>query len=280
MPDKEPQGGVACARGATTATPIGVLFIGDIIGRPGRNAVRAFLSGLREKYAPAFVVANGENAAGGVGITEDIGRDLFNVVDVLTSGNHVWDKKEALAYLDREPRLVRPANYPPMNPGRGWYVASDEQGRKLGVVNLQGRVFMEALDCPFRAADIAIEAIRSETKAILVDLHAEATSEKQAMGWYLDGRVSAVVGTHTHVPTADERVLPGGTAYITDVGMAGASDSVIGMQKEPAIQKFLTGRPHRFEPAKDCLFLSAVYIEIDAATGRALSITREVLREG
>jgi metallophosphoesterase (TIGR00282 family) len=256
-----------------------VLFIGDVIGRPGRNAVRGFLPGLREKYAPAFVVANGENSAGGVGITEDIGRDLFTMVDVLTSGNHVWDKKEALEYLDKEPRLIRPANYPPMNPGRGWTVATDGRGRKLAVVNLQGRVFMDALDCPFRAADELVGRLRAETPAILVDLHAEATSEKQAMGWYLDGRVSAVVGTHTHVPTADERILPGGTAYITDVGMAGSWDSVIGMQKEPAIQKFLTGRPHRFEPAKDGLFLSAVNIEIDGATGRALSITREVLRE-
>jgi metallophosphoesterase (TIGR00282 family) len=263
MPDKAPA--------------FGVLFIGDIIGRPGRNALRAFLPGLRAKYAPAFVVANGENAAGGVGITEDIGRDLFHVVDVLTSGNHVWDKKDALAYLEQEPRLIRPANYPPVNPGRGWYVASDAQGRKLAVVNLQGRVFMEALDCPFRAADELVDKLRAETPAILVDLHAEATSEKQAMGWYLDGRVSAVVGTHTHVPTADERVLPGGTAYITDVGMAGSWNSVIGMQREQSIQKFLTGRPHRFEPAKDGMFLSAVYIEIDPATGKALSITREVM---
>jgi len=258
---------------------LGVLFIGDIIGRPGRNAVRAFLPGLREKYAPAFVVANGENAAGGVGITEEIGRDLFGLVDVLTSGNHVWDKKEALPYLDKEHRLVRPANYPPMNPGRGWTVAADARGRKLAVLNLQGRVFMEAIDCPFRAADEIVAKLRAETAAILVDLHAEATSEKQAMGWYLDGRVSAVVGTHTHVPTADERVLPGGTAYITDVGMAGGGDSVIGIGREEAIQKFITGRPHRFEPAKDGLFLSAVHIEIEAATGRAVSIVREVLRE-
>jgi hypothetical protein len=255
----------------------GVLFVGDIIGRPGRNALRAALPGLREKYRPHFVVANGENAAGGAGMTTEIGRDLFAVLDVLTSGNHIWDKKEGIAYMENEPRLLRPANYPPGNPGRGTTVATGAGGRKLGVLSLQGRVFMEALDCPFRAADAAVEALRRETPCILVDLHAEATSEKQAMGWYLDGRVSAVVGTHTHVPTADERVLPGGTAYITDAGMAGSRDAVIGIQKEQAIEKFLLARPVRFEPAKDNLFLSAVYIEIDSDSGRALSITRELI---
>ena len=269
------QGDGEWARGA-----FGVLFIGDVIGRPGRNALKAFLPGLREKYAPAFVVINAENAAGGVGVTDEFVRDLLGLADVLTSGNHVWDKKEALEILGREPRLLRPANYPPMNPGKGWIVAKDGAGRKLGVLNLQGRVFMDPIDCPFRTADAAVEAMRAETKAILVDLHAEATSEKQAMGWYLDGRVSAVVGTHTHVPTADERILPGGTAYITDVGMAGSEKSVIGIGREEAILRFVTGRPHRFEPAKDNLVLSAVYVEIDGATGRALSITRELLREG
>lgn len=255
----------------------GVLFIGDIIGRPGRNALRAALPGLREKHRPHFVVANGENAAGGSGMTEEIGRDLFAVLDALTSGNHIWDKKEGVAYMEGERRLLRPANYPPGNPGRGSVVLEGPGGRKLGVLSLQGRVFMEPIDCPFRAADAAVEALRKETPCILIDLHAEATSEKQALGWYLDGRVSAVVGTHTHVPTADERVLPGGTAYITDAGMAGSRDSVIGIQKEQAIDKFLLARPVRFEPAKDGLFLSAVYIEIDSETGRALSIVREVL---
>ena len=256
---------------------LGVLFIGDIIGRPGRNALRAALPALREKYAPHFVVANGENAAGGSGITEEIGRDLFAVIDVLTSGNHIWDKKEGLAYLEKEPRLLRPANYPKGNPGRGWHVATDEEGRRLGVLSLQGRVFMEALDCPFRAADAAIEEIRTQTPCLLVDIHAEATSEKQALGWYLDGRASAVIGTHTHVPTADERILPGGTAFITDAGMAGSLDSVIGIQREQAIEKFLTGRPVRFEPAKGGPFLSAVYIVIDSDSGKALSIVREVM---
>lgn len=257
---------------------IGVLFIGDIIGRPGRDALKKCLPGLREKYAPTFVVANGENAAGGVGLTEEIGGDLFSLVDVLTSGNHIWDKKEALAYLDKEPRLIRPANYPPGNPGKGSYIATGAGGRKLGVLNLQGRVFMEALDCPFRTADAEIKKLHEETKAIIVDFHAEATSEKQALGWYLDGRVSAVIGTHTHVPTADERILPRGTAHITDVGMACALNSVIGIKREQAIQRFLTGRPQRFEPEKGGLFLSAVFIEIDADTGTAFSIVREVIR--
>jgi metallophosphoesterase (TIGR00282 family) len=258
---------------------IGVLFIGDIIGRPGRNAVRKFLPALKQKYRPAWIVANGENAAGGVGITEEIGNGLFELVDVLTSGNHIWDKKEAIPYMEKEPRLLRPANYPPQNPGRGAYVASDGQGRKLGVLNLQGRVFMEAIDCPFRTADEELEKLKAATPAVLVDFHAEATSEKQAMGWYLAGRVSAVVGTHTHVPTADERILPGGTAYITDVGMAGGLNSVIGIRKDQALEKFLTARPQRFEPEKDGLFLSAVFVEIEEKTGKALSIKREIVTE-
>jgi len=258
---------------------IGVLFIGDIIGRPGRNAVKKFLPALKQKYRPAWIVANGENEAGGVGITEEIGRGLFELVDVLTSGNHIWDKKEAIPYMEKEPRLLRPANYPPQNPGRGAYVASDGQGRKLGVLNLQGRVFMEAIDCPFRTADEELKKLKEATPAVLVDFHAEATSEKQALGWYLDGRVSAVIGTHTHVPTADERILPGGTAYITDVGMAGGLNSVIGIRKDQSLEKFLTARPQRFEPEKDGLFLSAVFVEIEEKTGKALSIKREIVTE-
>jgi metallophosphoesterase (TIGR00282 family) len=253
---------------------ISVLFIGDIIGRPGRNALRRFLPGLRAKYKPSFILANGENAAGGVGITAEIGKDLFADVDALTGGNHIWDKKEALPYLEKETRLLRPANYPPGNPGRGATVVTDADGRKLGVLNLQGRVFMEAIDCPFRVGDAEVEKLAGETKAIIVDFHAEATSEKIALGWHMDGRVSAVLGTHTHVPTADERILPGGTAYITDVGMAGARNSVIGIKREQSVEKFLSGRPMRFEPSNDGSFLSAVVIEIDAATGRARSIVR------
>jgi hypothetical protein len=258
---------------------VGILFVGDLIGRPGRNALAKALPALTKKHKPSLVIVNGENAAGGVGITEEIGKDLLESVDVLTSGNHVWDKKEAMSYLEKEPRLLRPANYPPQNPGKGAVVVTDAGGSKVGVLNLQGRVFMEAIDCPFRTADAEIEKLRRETPIVIVDLHAEATSEKQAMGWYLDGRVSAVVGTHTHVPTADERILPGGTAFITDVGMAGARNSVIGIKREQAIQKFLTARPQRFEPEKGGLFLSAVFIEIDAASGRALSITRDIVTE-
>lgn len=258
---------------------IGILFIGDVIGRPGRNVLKKFLPDLTKTFAPSLIIANGENAAGGVGITEEIGKDLFTLLDILTSGNHVWDKKEALPYLEKEPRLLRPANYPPQNPGKGMIVTTDMEGRKIGVLNLQGRVFMEAIDCPFRAADAELEKLHGETPVVIVDFHAEATSEKQAMGWHLAGRVSAVIGTHTHVPTADERILPGGTAYITDVGMAGGWNSVIGIRREQALQKFLTCRPQRFEPEKDSLFLSAVFIEIDADTGKALSIRREIITE-
>jgi len=257
----------------------GILFLGDIVGRPGRRAMDKFLPGLIKKYGPSIIVANGENAAGGSGITEEIGTDLFMLVDVLTSGNHIWDKKEALPYLDREPRLLRPANYPAVNPGRSSYVFRSADGIKAAVLNLQGRVFMEPLDCPFKRADEEIEALRAETPIIIVDFHAEATSEKQALGWHLDGRVTAVIGTHTHVPTSDERVLPKGTAYITDAGMAGGRNAVIGIAREPALQRFLTSRPQRFEPSRDGLFLSGVFIRADASTGKALSITREVLAE-
>jgi len=258
---------------------LGILIIGDIIGHPGRRALRKFLPRLREKYSPDFIVANAENAAGGVGITEEIGTELLGLVDVLTSGNHVWDKKEALPYLDREPRLLRPANYPPLNPGKGSYILEGAKGWKAGVLNLQGRVFMEPLDCPFRVADGEVARLRAETPVIVVDFHAEATSEKQALGWHLDGKVSAVIGTHTHVPTADERILPRGTAYITDVGMVGGYRSVIGIRPEQAVARFLTARPQRFEPEKEGLVFSSVYVEVDAATGRALSVRREMIVE-
>jgi len=255
----------------------GVLFLGDVVGRTGRRAMDEFLPGLVKKHAPSMIIANGENAAGGSGITEDIGKELFLQVDVLTSGNHIWDKKEALPYLGREPRLLRPANYPAVNPGRSSYIFQRPDGVKAAVLNLQGRVFMEPLDCPFRRADEEVASLAQQTPIIIVDFHAEATSEKQALGWYLDGRVSAVIGTHTHVPTADERVLPKGTAYITDVGMVGGRDAVIGIAREQALQRFLTSRPQRFEPSRDGLFLSCAFVEIDPASGRALSIVREVL---
>jgi metallophosphoesterase (TIGR00282 family) len=258
---------------------VGILFLGDIIGHPGRRALHRFLPGLVKKYAPAVVIANGENAAGGVGITEEIGRELLLHIDVLTSGNHIWDKKDSLPYLEREPRLLRPANYPRENPGRGTYVFQETSGLKIAVLNLQGRVFMDAIDCPFRRADEEIEILRRETRVIFVDFHAEATSEKQALGWYLDGRVSAVIGTHTHVPTGDEKILPGKTAYLTDAGMCGGYASVIGIKREQAVQKFLTGRPQRFEPSKEGLMMSSVFIEVDAGSGRALQIRREILVE-
>ena len=267
------------AETAAARPPFFVLLIGDVIGRAGRDALRRHLPVLRDKYRPAFVVVNGENAAGGVGLTEEVGRELFSMADVLTSGNHIWDKKEGIAYMEKEPRVIRPANYPAPAPGKGTVVVTGPDGLKLGVLNLQGRVFMEPIDDPFRTADAAVEELRKETPAVIVDIHAEATSEKVALGYYLDGRVSAVVGTHTHVPTADERILPGGTAYITDLGMAGSRDSVIGIRKEQAIAKFLTSRPIRFEPDKGGSFLSGVAVEIDPETGRALSIVREILAE-
>lgn len=258
---------------------LGLLFLGDIIGRPGRQAMDRLLPLLIKKHSPALIIANAENAAGGIGITEKVGHQLFDRIDVLTSGNHIWDKKEALEYLEKEPRLLRPANYPNPNPGSGTYIYQDEEGRKIGVLNLQGRVFMEPIDCPFRVANDLVEELKSVTPIVIVDFHAEATSEKQAMGWHLDGRVSAVIGTHTHVPTADERVLPQGTAYITDVGMVGSHSSVIGIRKDQALRRFLTSRPQRFEPAKDGLMLSAVFVEVNANSGKALSIKREILFE-
>ncbi len=257
----------------------GVLFLGDIIGRTGRRALEKFMPGLVKKYGPSMIIANGENAAGGSGITEDIGKELFLNIDVLTSGNHIWDKKEALPYLEREPRLLRPANYPAVNPGRHAYLFQHGNGIKAAVLNLQGRVFMEPLECPFRRADEEIEAMRAETPVIIVDFHAEATSEKQALGWYLDGRVSAIIGSHTHIATADKRILPKGTAYITDVGMVGGYNSVIGIAREQALQRFLTSRPQRFEPSKDGLYLSSVFVDIDPTSGRARSIEQEILFE-
>ena len=258
---------------------IRILFLGDIIGRPGRKALKRYLPSFVKKYSPALLVANAENAAGGIGITEKVGQELFNYVHVLTSGNHIWDKREGIPYLEKEARLLRPANFPAENPGRGNYLFETDKGVKIGVLNLQGRVFMEPIDCPFRIADDELEKLSSATPAIIVDFHAEATSEKQALGWYLDGRASAVIGTHTHVPTADERILPQGTAYITDVGMVGGYNSVIGIRKEQALKRFLTSRPHRFEPGKDGLVFSAVLVEIESQSGRALKIQREFIAE-
>jgi metallophosphoesterase (TIGR00282 family) len=252
-----------------------ILFIGDIVGRPGRELVRRGLRGLVHHYAADLVVANVENAAAGFGLTRDIGETIVEAgVDVMTSGNHIWDKKEVLEYMPLEPRLLRPANYPAGAPGRGTYVAQTGDGRMVGVINVMGRVFMLPIDDPFAVVLREIEAIRHRTRVIIVDFHAEATSEKSAMGWHLDGKVTAVVGTHTHVQTADERILPNGTAYLTDAGMTGPHDSIIGMERDASLARFLTGMPVKFEPAAGNARLNGALIEADDKTGRATKITR------
>jgi 2',3'-cyclic-nucleotide 2'-phosphodiesterase len=258
-----------------------ILFIGDIFGQPGRRLVKETLSALRAELAPDLVLANGENAAAGFGITPGLVEELLDQsIAVLTSGNHIWDRKEIIPYLTEhaDGRLLRPANYPAGAPGHGLYLGKTDGGVEYAVINLQGRVFMPAIECPFRTADSLLEKIPATVKIRIVDLHAEATSEKQALGWYLDGRVTAVVGTHTHIPTADETVLPGGAAYITDLGMTGPYDSVIGIEKQAVIKKFLDQMPARFEVANGDVRLCAVLIEADEATGRAISIQR-VLRK-
>ena len=258
-----------------------ILFIGDIFGQPGRRMVKDTLPSLRDELQPDLILANGENAAAGFGITPPLVDELLDLgIAVLTSGNHIWDKKEIYGYLREHPdgRLLRPANYPPEAPGHGVYVGKTADRVGYAVINLQGRVFMPALDCPFRKADALLAAIPPEVKIRILDFHAEATSEKQALGWYLDGRLTAVLGTHTHVPTADEGVLPQGTAYVTDVGMTGPYESVIGMERQAVIQKFLDQLPTRFEVAKGDVRLSAVLLEADPQTGHALSI-RRILRQ-
>jgi 2',3'-cyclic-nucleotide 2'-phosphodiesterase len=253
-----------------------ILFVGDIFGKPGRQAVRHFVPLLRAQHGLDLCVGNSENAAAGAGITPDTVDELLaSGLDLLTSGNHTWSKREILPLLAREgSRQLRPANYPDGAPGRGHAVIIDGRGRKLGVLNLEGRVFMKALDCPFRAADRLVAELRAQTRCILVDMHCEATSEKNALGHYLDGRVSAVLGTHTHIQTADGRVLKGGTAFQTDVGMCGPWDSVIGVKKENAIERFLTARHAPFEPASREVYLQGAVVDIDDQTGRALSILR------
>jgi hypothetical protein len=252
-----------------------VLFIGDIIGEPGRKMVRQQLRSLMDTHHPDLVIANGENAAGGFGITAEIADELFFMgIDVLTSGNHVWDKKEIGPYLAKQDRLLRPANYPPGNAGSGSVVISTANEGKVAVLNLEGRVFMTNLEDPFRVAEREIERLKKETPVVIIDFHAEATSEKIALAWHLDGKASAVIGTHTHVQTADERVLPGGTAFITDAGMTGPTDSVIGVKKEQAIARFLYQTPHRFEIPKGPVHLCAVLIDVEETTGKARSIER------
>lgn len=251
-----------------------ILFMGDIVGDPGRKTVARLVPQLARERGIDLVIANAENAAGGNGITPNVARDLFAAgVHVLTSGNHIWDKKEIIPYIKDEPRLLRPANYPPGSPGNGSVVVTTASGEKVGVVQVMGRVAMPTLDCPFRAARREIDALRRETSIVIVDMHAEATSEKMAMGWHLDGDVSGVFGTHTHVQTADERILPKGTAYLTEVGMVGPNDSVIGVTKELSIEKFLTQMPRRFDVASGPCVFSSVLIEV-TQDGKATSIER------
>jgi hypothetical protein len=252
-----------------------ILFIGDVFGRTGRDLVRQGVPVLVGRYAVDAVVANVENAASGAGITRETGDALLKAgVDVMTTGNHIWDKREALAYIGVEPRLLRPLNMSPAAPGRGAFVARLADGRPFGVVNAMGRVFMPPVDNPFDAVAAAVERLSGECRVILIDMHAEATAEKIAMGWHLDGRVAAVVGTHTHVQTSDARVLPGGTAYITDVGMTGPHDSIIGMERAGILARFVTGLPAKMEPAEANPRLQAVVIDADDRTGLAREIIR------
>lgn len=248
-----------------------ILFIGDIVGKGGREVVKIMLPSLKEKYSPDLTIANGENSAGGAGINEKKYKELQDMgIDAITLGNHVWNNKEFVKDILNCKNAVRPANYPPGTPGPDKLIVNG-----IGIVNLMGRVFMKELDCPFRTADKIISELKNETKIIIVDIHAEATSEKSALGWYLDGQVSAVIGTHTHVQTSDERILPNGTAFITDAGMAGSMNSVIGVEIKPIINRFLTQMPARFEAVTDPPFIfNAVFLEIDESSGKTTKIER------
>jgi len=256
-----------------------VLFIGDIVGKVGRTTLKGLLPNLVDRYKIDIVIANGENLAGGFGITDKTADEVFNLgVHIITSGNHIWDKKESIPYIAKENRMLRPANYPPGAPGYGSIIHTLSNGIKVGIINISGRVFMSAIDCPFRVGVEEIIKLREVTKVVVVDFHAEATSEKIAFGYFIDGKVSAVIGTHTHVQTADEKILPNGTAYITDVGMTGPSVSVIGIEKEQIIERFLRQMPMKFETAKGEGILSAVVIEINETTGKSSAIQRLQLK--
>jgi metallophosphoesterase (TIGR00282 family) len=256
-----------------------ILFIGDIVGKLGRNATKALLPSVVNKYKIDLVIANGENAAGGFGLTDKTVSEIFSCgVHVITSGNHIWDKKEFIPQISKEDRVLRPLNYPPGVPGFGSLLYPIRNGLKVAIINLSGRVFMSNIYCPFRIGKEEVKRLSEITKLIIVDFHAEATSEKIAFGYYMDGKVSAVIGTHTHVQTADERILSGGTAYITDVGMTGPSDSVIGIDKEQIIQRFLTSMPMRFETAKGEGIFSAVVIEMNEESGKSTAIQRLQLK--
>ena len=254
-----------------------ILFVGDIFGAPGRRIVADHVEDIVKSNQIDLAIANAENAAGGFGITPAIAEDLFALgLDVLTSGNHVWDKRELYDYLNRQPRLLRPANYPEA-PGHGLVTVKARNGVECAVINLQGRTYMPSTDCPFRKADLLLSQIDPAVNVRFVDFHAEVTSEKMAMGWYLDGRVSAVVGTHTHVPTADTRILPGGTAYQTDCGMTGPYRSVIGVDTETILQRFLSGLPVRMEAAKHGVELHSVIVDVDEETGKARAVRRHTI---
>ncbi len=252
-----------------------ILFLGDVVGKPGRRAVRTLLPGLIHREQLALVIANCENVAGGAGVDPDSCRELLAAgVDVLTSGNHIWRKKEITDFMGQEARLLRPANFPPGTPGTGWRRFATASGVEVAVINLIGRVFMDAVDCPFQVVEAILTELAGEVGVIVVDMHGEATSEKGAMGWFLAGRVSAVIGSHTHVQTADERVLPGGTAFITDAGMCGPIDSVIGVKHQLAIRRFRTHMPTKFEPASGRAAVQGAIVTLDPSTGRATAIRR------
>lgn len=252
-----------------------ILFIGDIVGNPGREAVRSLLPELKKEFALDFIIANAENAAGGSGITPKVAEELFaSGCDVLTSGDHIWKKKDIFELINSEERILRPANFPSGAAGSGACVYKTKSGAKVGVINVNGRVFMQALECPFRTTLAAWEKLSQETRVIIVDIHAEATSEKVALGWYMDGKASAVLGTHTHIQTADERILPEGTAYLTDAGMTGPYDSVIGRRVEDVLERFLSCVPVKFEVAEENIQLAGAVIDVDEATGKARSIVR------
>ncbi len=256
-----------------------ILFIGDIFASYGRRVVADHLADIQSSQAIDLTIANGENSAGGFGITPSIAEELFGLgIDVITTGNHIWDKKDIYDYFVKRPQLIRPANYPAGCPGHGLYIARTKQNLPVAVINLQGRTYMPSTDCPFRKADAILESLEPEVRVRFVDFHAEVTSEKTAMGWYLEGRVSAVIGTHTHIPTADTRILAGGTAYQTDCGMTGAYESVIGVDRELIIRRFLTALPARMEPATRGVELHSVIIDVDETTGKAVAIRRHMVR--
>jgi hypothetical protein len=265
-------------RGEVTGRVVKILFVGDVIGKPGRRVVQRLLRQLVDERKIDYVVVNVENSAGGVGVTPDVLRELDALpIDCFSSGNHIWDKREGIPLLDREPRLLRPANYPEGNPGHGVYVGETADGVPVATINLEGLVFMKNLDSPFKVADRLLRELDPEVKIILVDFHAEATSEKQALGLYLDGRVSAVFGTHTHVPTGDERILPEGTAFITDVGMTGPYEGVIGFRFDKVMKRFELQRGVSLDVAKRDPRLAGAVVEVDAATGRAVALERLLL---